>query len=108
MTDGGVNIWINNSTCGMIPFSLHLRPHICLDPPHDPLALLKPAERASYDTRYGAEGDEPHGCMEDTRVQILAEIESWAHDASAPPVYWFYGFLGTGKTTIAHFFSSFY
>ena len=49
-----------------------------LDTPPDPLVLRKPAEPASYDTRHGAEGDRPHGCMEDTRVKILADLEAWA------------------------------
>ena len=40
--------------------------------------------------------------MEDTRVQILADLEAWAHDPSAPKVYWLNGQLGTGKTSIAH------
>ena len=40
--------------------------------------------------------------MEDTRVQILADIEAWAHDPSAPKVYWLNGQLGIGKTSIAH------
>jgi len=73
-----------------------------LDTPPDPLGLLKPADRASYDTRLSAEGDQPYGCMEDTRVMVLTDLEAWAHDPSAPKVYWLNGQLGTGKTSIAH------
>ena len=40
--------------------------------------------------------------MENTRVQILADLEDWAQDPSAPKVYWLNGHLGTGKTSIAH------
>jgi len=42
--------------------------------------------------------------MEDTRVQILADIEAWANDPSAPKVYCLNGLLGAGKTSIAHTF----
>ena len=68
----------------------------------DPLERLRPAEQASYKTRHGAEGDQPSGCMEDTRVQIIEDLEAWARDETAPKVYWLYGHLGTGKTSIAH------
>ena len=40
--------------------------------------------------------------MEDTRVQIIADLEAWAQDETASKVYWLYGHLGTGKTSIAH------
>ena len=53
----------------------------------DLLERLRPAERASYKTRHGAEGDQAHGCMADTRVQIIANLEAWAHDGTAPKVY---------------------
>ena len=68
----------------------------------DPSERLRPAGRASYATRHGAEGNQPRGCMEDTRVQIIADLEAWAWDEMAPKVYWMHGDLGTGKTSIAH------
>ena len=68
----------------------------------DPLERLRPAERASYRTRHGAEGDQAHGCMAETRVRIIANLETWARDETAPKVYWLNGHLGTGKTSIAH------
>ena len=40
--------------------------------------------------------------MQDTRVQIIADLEAWARDETAPKVYWLNGHLGTGKTSIAH------
>ena len=43
--------------------------------------------------------------MADTRNQIIADLEAWAWDETAPKVYWLNGHLGTGKTTIAHTFS---
>ena len=87
------------------PYSKYVHPDSYLDHLPDPLERLRPSERASYATRHGAEGDQPHGCMPDTRVQIIADLENWAQDPTAPKVYWLNGYLGTGKTSIAHTFS---
>ena len=77
-------------------------PHPSSYEPADHLARLRPAERASYVTRHGAEGDQTHGCITNTRVQIIANLEAWARDEMAPKLYWLNGHLGTGKTSIAH------
>jgi hypothetical protein len=39
--------------------------------------------------------------MEDTRIQLLANITSWVETPSAPVVFWLNGLAGTGKSTIA-------
>jgi WD40 repeat protein len=39
--------------------------------------------------------------MEDTRVQLLADIMSWAESPASPVVFWLNGLAGTGKSTIA-------
>ena len=64
--------------------------------------LLRPAEHASYNTRRDPEDYELHGCMEGTRKEILADLESWALDPAAPKVFWLNGRVGTGKTSIVH------
>ena len=40
-------------------------------------------------------------CQENTRVEILKEIEEWAEDPDGKNVYWLNGMAGTGKSTIA-------
>lgn len=40
-------------------------------------------------------------CMEDTRVDLLRDLLSWAKDPDTEPVFWLNGMAGTGKTTIA-------
>jgi hypothetical protein len=40
-------------------------------------------------------------CMENTRVQLLADIMSWAESPTSPVVFWLNGLAGTGKSTIA-------
>jgi hypothetical protein len=40
-------------------------------------------------------------CMEDTRVQFLADIMSWAESPASPVVFWLNGLAGTGKSTVA-------
>ena len=44
------------------------------------------------------------GCMQDTRVNILAQLVQWARDTSAPSIFWLTGMAGTGKTSIASSF----
>jgi hypothetical protein len=39
--------------------------------------------------------------MENTRIQLLADIISWAQEPAAPVVFWLNGLAGTGKSTIA-------
>jgi hypothetical protein len=39
--------------------------------------------------------------MESTRIQLLADIISWAQEPAAPIVFWLNGLAGTGKSTIA-------
>ena len=97
-------VWVYRSQAVRLtrPYCHYSHPHIYLDHSPDPLERLRPAERASYTTRHGAEGDQLHGCMQGTRVQIIADLEAWARDETAPKVYWLNGHLGTGKTSIAH------
>jgi hypothetical protein len=40
-------------------------------------------------------------CMEDTRIQLLADIMSWAEAPDTSLVFWLNGLAGTGKSTIA-------
>ena len=41
------------------------------------------------------------GCMDQTRVRILNEIDAWIKDPDAQRICWITGMAGTGKTTIA-------
>ncbi|TDL18729.1 tricorn protease domain 2-containing protein [Rickenella mellea] len=41
------------------------------------------------------------GCMEGTRGDILARIDEWVQDLSAPNILWLKGFPGAGKSAIA-------
>ncbi|KII92869.1 hypothetical protein PLICRDRAFT_75534, partial [Plicaturopsis crispa FD-325 SS-3] len=40
-------------------------------------------------------------CLDGTRVQLLAQIESWATSPDGHKIYWLNGMAGVGKTTIA-------
>jgi hypothetical protein len=57
---------------------------------------LTPALSALHD-----DGKAAPSCLEDTRVELLAEVAKWMADPSTEPVYWLKGMAGTGKTTIA-------
>jgi len=41
------------------------------------------------------------GCMEQTRVRILNETETWIKDPESQQICWITGMAGTGKTSIA-------
>ncbi|KAJ5031387.1 WD40-repeat-containing domain protein [Bipolaris maydis] len=42
-----------------------------------------------------------HGCLPDTRVDLLQEIHSWADGQDERCIFWLSGLAGTGKSTIA-------
>ena len=69
------------------------------------VAGLPYAKYAAYNTRQALDDQEPQGCMEGTREQILGDLEEWAVNDAAPKVFWLNGMAGTGKTSIAHSFS---
>ncbi|KAM0219086.1 hypothetical protein ACHAQD_006602 [Fusarium lateritium] len=40
-------------------------------------------------------------CLEDTRVAVLQDIETWSRDSKDPRICWLPGLAGTGKSTIS-------
>src|SRR6201996_2286953 len=60
------------------------------------------AKDASYKNRVSGYDEEPAGCLEGTRKDVLAKLESWAFNDPMNKVYWMHGMAGTGKSTIAH------
>src|SRR6201996_2940640 len=60
------------------------------------------ATDASYKNRVSGYDEEPAGCLEGTRKDVLAKLESWAFNDLTNKIYWMHGMAGTGKSTIAH------
>ena len=58
-------------------------------------------EMTSYKTRHSSYGN-PTGCIKETRVKILEDLENWALNDLSSEVYWLVGMAGTGKSTILH------
>jgi hypothetical protein len=58
------------------------------------LGTLRPVHSAYWDEV------DVDPCMESTRVQLLADIVSWAESPDAPVVFWLNGLAGTGKSTV--------
>ncbi|KAH7070888.1 hypothetical protein BKA62DRAFT_320137 [Auriculariales sp. MPI-PUGE-AT-0066] len=46
-------------------------------------------------------GDAPEGCLENTRKELLATIDTWADNSRGPHTFWLSGLGGTGKTAAA-------
>ena len=62
------------------------------------LAKLPIAERAAFNSH----ASEPQDyCLENTRIELLEEIEDWVNDSPATSVFWLQGMAGTGKSTIS-------
>jgi len=53
---------------------------------------------------HGAGYNTAKQCLHGTRIEILDEIEQWAHsmELNVPRVFWLNGASGSGKSTIAH------
>ncbi len=62
------------------------------------LERLDIAKGASFDSN--SDEHEPT-CLANTRVELLEEIQNWAADSSAEPIFWLNGMAGTGKSTIS-------
>jgi hypothetical protein len=61
------------------------------------LARLPVALGASFDSH--AEEHNPI-CLQDTRVELLAQISDWVDNPQAEAIFWLNGMAGTGKSTI--------
>ncbi|KAJ7792036.1 hypothetical protein B0H14DRAFT_2395020, partial [Mycena olivaceomarginata] len=46
----------------------------------------------------------PQGCLEGTRVDLLADLRAWSRDPDVPRIFWLDGMAGTGKSAIARSF----
>ncbi|CCO34881.1 hypothetical protein BN14_08990 [Rhizoctonia solani AG-1 IB] len=68
------------------------------------LEALLPSKLAAHNSMLALEINR-RACTQDTRVQLLLELNEWSLDLGAPNIYWMNGMAGTGKTTIAYTFS---
>ncbi|CAE6509996.1 unnamed protein product [Rhizoctonia solani] len=65
------------------------------------ISRLPSSPLAWYDSSAGAELKRRE-CTPGTRIDVLANLLSWASNNSTDAVYWLDGMAGTGKTTIAY------
>ncbi|KAF7364231.1 hypothetical protein MSAN_01082700 [Mycena sanguinolenta] len=64
----------------------------------DTLTQLGCIHAASIDAQ------DPEGCLEGTRVDLLADLRAWSEDPQSPHIFWLDGMAGTGKSAIARSF----
>ncbi|TVY74085.1 Vegetative incompatibility protein HET-E-1 [Fusarium oxysporum f. sp. cubense] len=62
------------------------------------LNQLPIADGASFDS-HGEEHNPT--CLQNTRVELLKNINNWIDDPNSKPIYWLNGMAGTGKSTIS-------
>ncbi|CEL56612.1 Vegetative incompatibility protein HET-E-1 OS=Podospora anserina GN=HET-E1 PE=4 SV=1 [Rhizoctonia solani AG-1 IB] len=65
------------------------------------IEALSPSKLAAYNSILSVEVRR-RACANNTRTQLLREINDWSHDPDAPNIYWMNGMAGTGKTTVAY------
>ncbi|KAJ7860591.1 hypothetical protein B0H14DRAFT_3134823, partial [Mycena olivaceomarginata] len=46
----------------------------------------------------------PEGCLNGTRLDLLADLRAWSRDPNSPRIFWLDGMAGTGKSAIARSF----
>jgi hypothetical protein len=51
---------------------------------------------------YDSSQRDAHGCLDDTRTDILEKIVNWVDEDNSCPIFWLSGYAGAGKSTIAH------
>ncbi|KAJ6578265.1 hypothetical protein B0H19DRAFT_1253522 [Mycena capillaripes] len=61
-------------------------------------------EKLGYIDAADIDAQSPEGCLEGTRVDVLADLQGWSHDLDSPPIFWLDGMAGTGKSAIARSF----
>ncbi|KAF7367047.1 hypothetical protein MSAN_00963900 [Mycena sanguinolenta] len=64
----------------------------------DALKRLSCIDAASIDAQ------DPEGCLEGTRVELLADLQAWSCDPNSPRIFWLDGMAGTGKSAITRSF----
>ena len=79
-----------------------LRGHLGLDDRLDRLPVADDAPFSSFSKQHEST------CLEDSRVDVLKEIYSWAGGPDERCIFWLRGLAGTGKSTIARTVASIY
>lgn len=64
------------------------------------LSKLPFATGARFDSQKNDEKSERE-CLEDTRVDLMLQIDEWAHNPIGESIFWLNGMAGTGKSTIS-------
>ncbi|ETS78830.1 hypothetical protein PFICI_08683 [Pestalotiopsis fici W106-1] len=62
------------------------------------LSNLPTASDATFDSSYNGRG---RTCLQDTRAELLQQIQTWAEGADEKNVFWLKGAEGIGKSTVA-------
>ncbi|KAF7341547.1 hypothetical protein MVEN_01892400 [Mycena venus] len=61
-------------------------------------------EKLGYVAAADINAQDPEGCMEGTRVDLLADLQAWSRDPNSAQIFWLDGMAGTGKSAIARSF----
>ncbi|KAJ7301107.1 WD40-repeat-containing domain protein, partial [Mycena albidolilacea] len=68
------------------------------------ISSADPLEKLHYVPGADINAQSPQGCLEGTRVDLLADLRAWSRDPDAPRIFWLDGMAGTGKSAISRSF----
>ncbi|KAJ6564870.1 peptidase C14 [Mycena vulgaris] len=68
------------------------------------IAVSMAWEKLGYAAAADIDAQDPEGCLEGTRVDLLKKLRAWSQDPNSPRIFWLDGMAGTGKSAVARSF----
>ncbi|KAF7364761.1 hypothetical protein MVEN_00346000 [Mycena venus] len=68
------------------------------------IATSMALEKLGYVAAADINAQSSEGCLDGTRVDLLADLQAWSHNPNSPQIFWLDGMAGTGKSAVARSF----
>ncbi|KAJ7676166.1 hypothetical protein B0H14DRAFT_3908718, partial [Mycena olivaceomarginata] len=62
------------------------------------------SEKLGYVSAADIDAQSPEGCLQGTRVDLLADLRAWSLEPNSPRIFWLDGMAGTGKSAVTRSF----
>ncbi|KAF7364754.1 hypothetical protein MVEN_00345300 [Mycena venus] len=77
---------------------------LCTEHGVENIAISMALEKLGYVATADIDAQSPEGCLDRTRVDLLADLRAWSHDPNSLRIFWLDGMAGTGKSAVARSF----
>ncbi|KAF7364763.1 hypothetical protein MVEN_00346200 [Mycena venus] len=67
------------------------------------IAVSMALEKLGYVAAANIDAQSSEGCLDGTRVDLLANLQAWSRDPNSLRIFWLDGMAGTGKSAVAAF-----